>query len=135
MKSKQDDLKEAIFLLKKKQTIELKLLKEQIQSVKESLKPINLIKGLFHQVTSAPDIKGDIIGSIIGLATGYVSKKAFVGGSNNLITKIIGSLLQMGVSNVASNNSESIKSIGEKLFQLAFKKSDKKELKNSIADN
>lgn len=135
MKKKQDDLKEAIFLLKKKQTVELKLLKEHMQTVKESLKPVNLIKGLFRQVTSAPEIKGDILGSIIGLATGCVSKKAFVGGSNNPITKIIGSLLQMGVSNVASNNSDSIKSIGEKLFQLVFKKSDKTALKNSISDN
>jgi hypothetical protein len=135
MKKKQDDLKEAIFLLKKKQTVELKLLKEHMQTVKESLKPVNLIKGLFRQVTSAPEIKGDILGSIIGLATGYVSKKAFVGGSHNPITKIIGSLLQMGVSNVASNNSDSIKSIGEKLFQLVFKKSDKTALKNSISDN
>lgn len=135
MKKKQDDLKEAIFLLKKKQTVELKLLKEHMQTVKESLKPVNLIKGLFRQVTSAPEIKGDILGSIIGLATGYVSKKAFVGGSHNPITKIIGSLLQMGVSNVASNNSDFIKSIGEKLFQLVFKKSDKTALKNSISDN
>ena len=50
MRSKQDDLKEAIFLLKKKQKIELRLLMEQIETVKESLKPVNLIKSLFHQV-------------------------------------------------------------------------------------
>lgn len=135
MRSKQDDLKEAIFLLKKKQKIELRLLMEQIETVKESLKPVNLIKSLFHQVTSAPDIKDNFIGSIIGLASGYVSKKVFVGGSHNPITKLIGLLLQMGVSNVASNNSDSIKSMGEKLLQLVFKKADNMKLKKSISNN
>ena len=135
MKKKRDELKEAIYLLKKKQAIELKLLKEQMHTVHESIKPANLIKSAFHQVVTSPDIKGNIIGSIIGLASGFVSKKAFVGGSHNPITKIIGSLLQMGVTNVASKNSDSIKSIGEKLFQLVFKKSDKDKLKNSIANN
>lgn len=135
MMKKRDDLKEAIFLLKKKQKIELKLLKEQVDTVKESLKPVNLIKSIIHQVTTAPDIKGNIIGSIIGLASGFVSKKAFVGGSHNPITKILGSLLQMGVTNVASKNSDTIKSIGEKVIQFVFKKSDKDKLKNSIANN
>lgn len=135
MKKKQDELKEAIGLLKKKQAIELRLLKDQLNTVHESIKPANIIKNAFHQVTSAPDIKNNIIGGIIGLASGYVSKKIFIGGSHNPITKILGTLVQMGVGNVAAKNSDTIKSIGEKVIQFVLKKSDKDKLKNSIANN
>jgi len=135
MRKKQDDLKEAIYLLKKKQMIELKLLKEQLHIVHESLKPANLIKSAFHQVVSSPDIKGNIIDSIIGLVSGYISKKAFVGGSHNPITKIIGAVIQMGITNVASKNSDTIKSIGERVIQFVIKKFDKDKLKNSVANN
>jgi hypothetical protein len=135
MKAKQDNLKEAISLLKKKQSVELRLLKNQIDKVHESIKPVNLIKNAFHQVASAPDIKNNILGNIIGLASGYVSKRIFIGGSHNPITHIVGKLLQIGITNVTSKNADTIKSIGEKVAQFVFKKSEKDKLKNSIADN
>ncbi|HSY60522.1 MAG TPA: hypothetical protein VK796_01550 [Cytophaga sp.] len=135
MKNRQDDLKEAIYLLKKKQALELKLLKEQVHVVHESIKPANLIKNAFKQVTSAPDLKGNIIDNVIGLVSGFVSKKAFVGGSHNPLTKIAGALLEIGITNVATKNAGTIKSIGEKLAQIIFKKSDKDVLKNSITNN
>jgi len=132
---KNDELKEAIGLLKKKQAIELRLLKEQVHTVHESIKPMNIIKNAFHQVAAAPDIKNNIIGSIIGLASGYVSKKIFIGGSHNPITRIMGTLLQIGITNVTAKNADTIKSIGEKVAKFVFKKSDKDNLKNSIANN
>lgn len=132
---KNDELKEAICLLKKKQAIELRLLKEQVHTVHESIKPMNIIKNAFHQVAAAPDIKNNIIGSIIGLASGYVSKKIFIGGSHNPITRIMGTLLQIGITNVTTKNADTIKSIGEKVAKFVFKKSDKDKLKNSIANN
>ena len=132
---KNDELKEAIGLLKKKQAIELRLLKEQVHTVHESIKPVNIIKNAFHQFTAAPDIKNNIIGSIIGLASGYLSKKIFVAGSHNPITRIMGTLLQIGITNVTAKNADTIKSIGEKVAKFVFKKSDKDKLKNSIANN
>src|SRR4051812_32312367 len=101
MSKEHDNLKEAISLLKKKQTIELKLLREQMHVLHEAFKPTNIIKNAFQQAASAPDIKNNIIGNIIGLASGYVSKKIFIGSSHNPITRVLGTLLQMGVSNVA----------------------------------
>lgn len=135
MRKEQDNLKEAISLLKKKQALELQLLKEQVHTVHESIKPMNIIKKAFTQVTAAPDIKNNIIGSIIGLASGYVSKKIFIAGSHNPITRILGTLLQIGITNVAAKNADTIKTIGEKVAQFVFKKSDKDKLKNSVANN
>ena len=135
MMKEQDNLMEAVGLLKKKQAIELRLLKEQVHMVHESIKPINIIKNAFHQMTSAPEIKNDIIGSVIGLMSGYVSKKIFIGASHNPITKIIGTLLQIGITNVATNNADTIKSMGTKVAQFVLKKSDKDKLKYSLENN
>lgn len=135
MKKKQDELKEVIYLLKRKQAIELKLFKEQVQIVHESIKPINIIKNAFHQALSSPDIKGNMIDNGIGMLSGYISKKAFVAGSHNPVTKIIGSLLQLYVTNIASKNADSIKSISETLIQFVFKKSENDTFKNSIENN
>lgn len=134
MRKEQDNLKEAIGLLKRKQAVELTLLKEQIHEIHESIRPTNIIKNAFKQAVSAPDIKSNFIDNIIGLASGYVSKKAFVGGSHNTVTRILGTLLQIGVSNVTSKNSEAIRSLGEKVIQFIFKKTDKNKLNNSVAE-
>ncbi len=135
MKNKQDYLTETISLLEKKQKLEFQLLKEQMHDVYESIKPANIIKNTFHQITSSPNIKNDIVGSIIGLASGYVSKKLFVAGSHNPITNILGTLLQMGVTNVASKKSEVIKSFGEDILQFVINKFKKEESENPIDYN
>lgn len=131
----QDNLQEAIVLLRKRQAIELKELKEHLHIMHENLKPINILKNAIHQVTSAPDIKDNILDNVIGLATGYVSKKLFVGTSHNLIKQFLGVLVQTGVTNAASKNADGIKSIGEKIFHLVFKNGKKDKLKNAVTHN
>lgn len=78
-KNETDALNEAISLLENKQAHELKLLKEQFQVAYESLKPINIIKSTFREVTSSPEIKNNIVNNAIGLTTGYLSRKVLVG--------------------------------------------------------
>jgi hypothetical protein len=58
----------------------------------------------------------------MGLLSGVLSKKAIVGSSGNLMRKIIGSVLQVGVTNVVSQNSEVIKSVGLAIIQHFFRK-------------
>ncbi len=134
MAKEQDNLKEAIALLKKRQALELKELKDQLRITHESLKPINLLKGAFHQATSSKDIKNDIIDNVIGLASGFVSKKLFVAGSHNLIRNILGFAVQAGVTNVTSKNADVIKSLGEKGLQFVLKTFKKDKLKAAVSE-
>jgi hypothetical protein len=53
----------------------------------------------------------------MGLATGFLSKKLFIAGSGNQLRKLIGIVLQFGVTNVVAQNSETIKSFGRSLFR------------------
>jgi hypothetical protein len=55
----------------------------------------------------------NIIGNVAGLATGFLSNKLFVGSSGNVFKKIIGAVMQLGVSGFVARNPDAIKSIGQ----------------------
>lgn len=126
MKNEYENLKEAIALLKKKKRVERNLLNEYMHDVQESLKPINLIKGLFNQPHNS-----SLLDTVIGMGTGYLSKKVFVGGSHNIFKKGLGVLMQMGVEKFTAGNTDSIKELGSKIFKTIFNKKTKEETEAS----
>ena len=112
------ELKNAIQRLKVEQTIEEQLLKEQFYFTYESLKPINLLRSTIYDITTSPHLIDSILGTATGLATGYLSRKIMmIGASGNLFRKLLGSVMQLGVTNVVSQNPDKIKSIGQYIFQ------------------
>jgi hypothetical protein len=118
MENHYDNLKEAICLLKKKKKIERALLKEQLHDVQESLKPINLIKGLFHSFAEDGEGKSSLLDNLLGIATGFLSKKLLIGNSHNIFKNIFGFLMQQGVQKVVIQNSDSIKHYSSAIFSL-----------------
>ncbi len=106
------ELKESILLLEIKQTCDGILLKEQIHTTYQSLKPVNIIQGAFNKVISSPDLKKNIVSAAIGLTTGFVAKKIFVGASINPLKKLLGIVLEMVVANKVAKNADGIKTIG-----------------------
>jgi hypothetical protein len=119
-----EGLKDAIQLLEVEQEIRGQLLKEQLYITYESLKPLNLLKHTLKEITSTPYMLDNISGGAMGLVSGFLSKKIFVGASGNLIRKLIGSLLQFGITNVVAQNSGVIKSVGQALFHHYFHKNE-----------
>jgi hypothetical protein len=122
MKTEMALLDEKIISLENRKAHELKLLKEQFYFVHEELKPINLVKNTFKEVFSSPELKNNAIGSTMGLATGYLSKKLVVGSSHNLIKNIVGNVLQFAVANTVSKHSNTIKIIGGHLLGRILKR-------------
>ena len=119
-------LKSAIQLLEVEQTINEQLLREQFYLTFDSLKPANLLRSTFHEVVSSPHLVDDLLGTAVGLATGFVSKKVvMIGASGNIIRKLIGSALQLGITTVVSQHPETIKSIGHFIFQRILHKKEK----------
>ena len=117
-------LREAILVLEKRQATEGKILKDHFLQAYESIKPINLIKNTFKEITESNDLKDNIINTSVGLATGFVSKKLFVGHSHSPFKRLLGSVLMYGITNVVSKNTETIKAIGKGLFDVIVKKND-----------
>ncbi|QKJ64022.1 hypothetical protein [Flavobacterium sp. M31R6] len=122
MRNETDSLNELILLQEKKHDTELALLRNQFDLTYESLKPVNLIKSLFHEVTTSPEIKNDLVGNTLGLGAGFLSKKIFGDNPQSPVKKVLGTMLQFAVTNVAAKHSDSIKNIGSNLLNHFFHK-------------
>ena len=112
-----DELKNAIQILEVEQTVKGQLLKEQLYDTYDSLKTVSLIKGTLKEVVSSPFMIDNILGTVLGLATGYYSKKILIGTSGNILRKIFGSMFQFGVTKVVAQPVNSIKLFGQYIFQ------------------
>ena len=101
-----ETLQEAILLLKLQQSGQLDQLKEQYRYTYESLKPINIIKRTFTQLTSTAEFKGNVVSNLIGIGTGYLTKKVLVGSTNNIFKKVFGTVLQLAITNIVTKKTE-----------------------------
>ena len=117
-----DALNELILINEQLYHTDLRLLKEQFHIAYESIKPINLVKNFVHEVTASPEIKEDVLSNVLGLVTGFISKKLIVDEDSNTFKKIFGTIFQFAVANVVSKNSTTIKAAGTALFNNFFKR-------------
>jgi len=117
-----DSLNELIVLLEQQHDNDLLLLKEQFHVAYESIKPLNFIKRLVHEVTASPEIKEDIVGNVMGLATGFISKSFLVDKKSGGIKRVFATLLQFAIGNAVSKHSNDIMAVGTAIFNNFFKK-------------
>lgn len=111
------ELRYAIETLQADRVVKGMQVKEELHSVWESLRPVNLIRSTIRDLTSSQYLVENIPGALMGLASGFLSRKLFIHGSGNIFRKLLGSLLQFGVTNVVAKNSTAIKSTGMALFE------------------
>ena len=104
------ELNEAIRILEIKQKFEAELLKEEFKLTVEKLKPVNLIKTAFHDLTTSPSFKVNLLDTTISMVAGFLTKKVMIGNTHNPIKQILGTVLQMGVTSIVSKNTTDIKS-------------------------
>ncbi len=111
------ELKNAILILELEQAIKGQLLKEQFFLITERLKFRNILKNSINSISSSPHLIDNALGTAVGLATGYLSRKIIVGVHGNRLRKLFGYILQFGVTNIVAQHTETIKSLGQFVFQ------------------
>jgi len=117
-----DTLNELILAEELKYTNDLEQLKYQFHLAYDSIKPINMVKNLFHEVTASPEIKTDLVSNAIGLGTGFLTKTLLLGFSHNPIKKVVGTVFEFAVANLVSKHSDRIKLVGVNLLKHFFQK-------------
>src|SRR4030042_4291984 len=116
------ELKNAIQLLEVEQTEKGQQLKKQFFLTFESLKPINLLRNTLNDVATSPFLIDNILGTLMALTRGFLSKKIFLGVSGSIFRKIFGYILQFGVTNFVAQHHDTIKSIGQTAFKYFLSK-------------
>ncbi len=125
-------LKDAIELLEAEHKAKGQLLKEQLFISYESLKPVNVLRRTLKEIASPSFLIDDFPGALMAMASGYISRKAVTGRSGNIFRKLLGSLLQFGVTSIVAKNSDTIKSTGLAIFQHFLQKKITKSKSSAI---
>ena len=111
------ELKLAIKAKELEHSIHGQQLKEQFYVTFESLKPLSIIKNTLQEITSSPYLIDNMMGALTGLVSGYVSKKIAVGTSHNIFRKVMGFVLQFGVTNAVAQHPDVIKTVGNFIIE------------------
>lgn len=101
-------------------------LKEQFHLTYESLKPANIIRNTLRDLFSSSVLHENFSGTAVGAAGGYLVKKLLVGSSSSMLRKLIGTALQIGMTNIASHKSDVIKSAGQAILQRLFRRKERR---------
>lgn len=121
-----DALRNAIELLSIEQAEKEQQLKEEFFLVYESIKPVNLLKRTIKDFGTSPWLIEDMLVTTLGLATGYTSKRFIVGTSTSFLRRLIGSVVQIGVTKTITQNQETLKSWVHHLFETILQNKQKK---------
>jgi hypothetical protein len=123
------ELKRVIQRVEIEHAMQGKRLKEQFFLAYENLKPVNILKSTLNEITTSPYLIDNILGATMGLITGYLSKKIAVAGSGNPFRKLLGSVLQFGITNLVAQHPDLIKLFGQFMMQHLFHKKEMNSVK------
>ena len=115
-------LQDTIQLLEVEQDIKRKLMKEDFHQAYESLKPVNIIQNALKEMSDSPYLADNLLSTTIGLAAGYVSKKVVVSENSNVFKKLLGVVLQFGVTNIIAKNPEAVRAFSQYISDHFFQK-------------
>lgn len=101
-----DSLNQKIKFLEAQQDKEWCEIKDEIDDIKENLKPLNLIRNTVQEVNEAVGFKSDLAQSAISIGIGYLAKKLVIGKTHSTFKNIIGSVLQLAVTTLISKPGE-----------------------------
>ena len=116
-----NELASAIAELEQKAAAQKRDIRETYAAVSENLKPLNLVKSGVRSVFSREN-QGDLLNGLIGLGTGFLSRKLLVGKKNGVIGKTVGKAVQWGMAGFVSRNAEKIKEKAGVIIDKLFKK-------------
>ncbi|AOC93491.1 MULTISPECIES: hypothetical protein [Flavobacterium] len=97
-----DQLNRKIEELEVRQDKEWCAIKDHIDEIKDNLKPINLIRNTVEEINETVGFKSHIAQSAISIGIGYLAKRFIVGKGDSMFKGVLGSLVQLIVTNLVS---------------------------------
>lgn len=95
-------LDEAIMQLEEKRHRDFEALKMQFYQTSDSFKPINIFNQAVKDFRKLPEVKTNLIETMLSIFGGYLSKRMLLGKTNSITKKILGYVLQYTVTNFIS---------------------------------
>jgi hypothetical protein len=125
------ELKSAIQELETERKVKEQLLREQFILTYESLKPVNILRNTLKNLFASENLVENISGNVVGTVSGVILERIFIGKSANKLKKLIGAILQFGITKIISQNSDQIKTFGQAVIRNFLSKKEKSRKKRS----
>ena len=113
-------LKEGIYLLEADKADKWRQVRDLGSYTLELIRPANILQSTVTGIATSPRLLDNIVNTAVGLATGFISKRLFIGSSGSPIRKLLGSVVQLGMTAAATQNSNFIQSFGRFALQRIF---------------
>ncbi len=94
-------------------------LKEEVKLTIHNLRPAQLAKNLFNDMFHSPEVRQNAVSTVAGLAAGFISKKLLIRKSSSVIKRILGTLVQIGITKFVSKKINAEKNGGEYLTVIS----------------
>ena len=118
----EQELREAILQLERRQAEEGKILKEQFLTTYASFQPANILRSLFRGGNPSKDTGPEVLSTLVGLIAGNLSRTFVEGVTKRPFKAIVGNAVMLGITNAVARNPEVVASAGRGLFRLFSKK-------------
>jgi len=115
-------LKSAIQILEVEQNARERLLKEQVRLVYDSLKPINIIMRTLRDLFTPTYLNGNLAGTALSLTSGVLLNKFLIGSSGGILKKLLGRVIQYGITKLTARKTEVITSAGFSILSRFLQK-------------
>ena len=127
-----EDLAGAIAELERIAAAQKREIQKTFELVSENLRPANLFKSAVRSIVSGTS-SGDLINVLIGIGTGFLSRKLIVGKPHGFVGKTVAKALQWGMTGLVSKNADVIKEKAGHIIDRIFKRH--KNTENHIPPN
>jgi hypothetical protein len=114
-------LKRSIEILKAEQETKRQLLQTQFYNTMETVKPINLMKGLIHDISSTPILTQNILGTASGMASSFLLRRFMPGSTAGLISRLVGTAIHYGITRASAKTSGIMHSVTHGIRKLFSK--------------
>lgn len=111
-----ESLKESIRMLEFRQMEERDNFKKHFSLTYQSLNPINLLKNTLRDLGGSTELKNSFYETILPILTGFLTQRMMVRSKAGTFMKIIGAVLQYGLTSFVTKNSENIRLIVSSLI-------------------
>jgi hypothetical protein len=115
--SSTEELLAAIEAMEAENVLKASQLKAEFELTVEMLNPALAVTKTLRDVASSSNLLEEVLGTAFGIASGWLSRKLYVRGSSSPFRKLIGIIVQFGMTNLAANNFDVVKSFAGNLFQ------------------
>lgn len=116
------DLDNAIFALENKRTIQEALLKEQVQIIKESLSPTNLIKDSLQKLSLNVGANEGLAKTIATVGLGLVSQRLLSTKSSKQTKSLLYSFIEQSLITGLEKNKPVLKAYARAIYRNLFRK-------------